>query len=162
MRKSRIEEEIVRYALRAEDIDRFLFPPTRAGPGDKDGAHRRHFCEWQRHGFSLLPSHYYSPVSEIQTLESRSGGGRRGFRALALRWSREPSGFAHGTRSSPVPGTTCGGETELMVLASRAIQAASVLNARILQALRPGLRSAAGDSERGWRPQRGVTQAANE
>lgn len=68
------EREIVRFALREENFDRFasilneVLPVYVRWTWGRDGPYRRHFNEWQRNGFSLLPNHYYSPVPDVARL----------------------------------------------------------------------------------------------
>lgn len=74
LRGRNLEREIVRFALREENFDRFasllseILPSYVRWTWGRDGPYRRHFNEWQRHGFSLLPNHYYSPVPDVAAL----------------------------------------------------------------------------------------------
>jgi len=68
------ERAIIDYALQPENEDRFarllegiLSHYTRWEWG-RNTVLRRHFNEWQRAGFNLLPNHYYVPVPDIASL----------------------------------------------------------------------------------------------
>ncbi|HTY19382.1 MAG TPA: class I SAM-dependent methyltransferase [Myxococcota bacterium] len=73
------EAEIERFALREENRERFatllnrILPDYTRWTWGRDDVFRRHFNEWQRNGFSLLPNHYYSPVPDVHGLGDALG-----------------------------------------------------------------------------------------
>lgn len=74
------EEQIVKFALDPANHDRFshvltrILPEYAAWSWGRDSPFRRHFNEWQQAGFTLMPTHYYSPVPDAGRLRPQDFG----------------------------------------------------------------------------------------
>lgn len=74
--KTRLEEEILDYALKKENYGSFaqllkkILPAYTDWSWGQDGIYRSYFNEWQRSGFNLMPNHFYSPIPDIGQLEA--------------------------------------------------------------------------------------------
>lgn len=77
MEKTHFEQEILRYALTEVNYERFatllseILPAYVRWVWGQDGIYRRHFNDWQTHGFNLMPNHYYSPIPYVGQIERR-------------------------------------------------------------------------------------------
>lgn len=73
-KRESLEQEILEYALDPAHQDEFarllnhILPAYVHWTWRKDGLYRRHFNEWQRHGFNLAPNHYCSPIPDVGKL----------------------------------------------------------------------------------------------
>lgn len=106
---------IRRHALDPAHYDRFaallgeILPTYSDWAWGVDSPHRRHFLEWQRRGFSLLPNHFYSPVPDVDEvseslsltsglpgLELRRNEQRAWVESVCTRYEKEYSRFPEG------------------------------------------------------------------
>jgi hypothetical protein len=68
------EDEILKYALDDDNLESFakllkkILPKYTTWVWGQDSIYRRHFNEWQKSGFNLLPNHYYSPIPDVENL----------------------------------------------------------------------------------------------
>ena len=76
MNKAEFEKEILNYALKEENHEDFakllnkILPLYTSWTWGQDGVYRRHFNDWQRSGFILMPNHYYSPIPDVSQMEA--------------------------------------------------------------------------------------------
>lgn len=75
MDKAEFKKEILNYALKEENHEDFakllneILPIYTAWTWGQDGVYRRHFNDWQRSGFILMPNYYYSPIPDVSRVE---------------------------------------------------------------------------------------------
>jgi predicted O-methyltransferase YrrM len=66
-----LERGLAAWAAEERNHDRFAALLAEVLPGyartqwGGDGPNRRHFAEWQRHGFNLTANHHYSPIPDL-------------------------------------------------------------------------------------------------